>query len=65
MSTGLTFRKISALYGLTNKIINTEWNSLIDCVVIASAVDPIIVTNKSFLPDHLLKDLFSTTKYRV
>jgi len=55
MSTGLTFGTISALYGLTNNIINTEQYSIIVGVVIASAVVPTLVANKFFLPDHLLE----------
>jgi len=55
MSTGLTFGTISALYGLTNNIINTEQYSIIVGVVIASAVVPTLIANKFFLPDHLLE----------
>ncbi|HQG63419.1 MAG TPA: cation:proton antiporter [Bacteroidales bacterium] len=55
MSTGLTFGTISALYGLTNDIINTEQYSIIVGVVIASAVVPTLIANKFFLPDHLLE----------
>ena len=56
MSTGLTFGTISALYGLTNKIINTEQYSIIVGVVIASAVVPTLIANKFFLPGHLLEE---------
>lgn len=55
MSTGLTFGTISALYGLTNNIINTEQYSIIVGVVIASAVIPTLIANKFFLPEHLLE----------
>lgn len=55
MSTGLTFGTISALYGLTNNIINTEQYSIIVGVVIASAIIPTLIANKFFLPDHLLE----------
>lgn len=55
MSTGLTFGTISALYGLTNEIINTEQYSIIVGVVIASAVIPTLIANKFFLPRHLLE----------
>jgi|WetSurMetagenome_2_1015567.scaffolds.fasta_scaffold52310_2 glutathione-regulated potassium-efflux system ancillary protein KefC len=55
MSTGLTFGTISALYGLTNNIINREQYSIIVGVVIASAVIPTLIANKFFLPDHLLE----------
>jgi len=46
---------ISALYGLTNNIINTEQYSIIVGVVIASAVVPTLIANKFFLPEHLLE----------
>jgi len=46
---------ISALYGLTNSIINTEQYSIIVGVVIASAVVPTLIANKFFLPEHLLE----------
>jgi Kef-type K+ transport system membrane component KefB len=55
MSTGLTFGTISALFGLTNNIINTEQYSIIVGVVIASAIVPTLIANKFFLPDHLLE----------
>lgn len=55
MSTGLTFGTISALYGLTNKIISQEQYSLIVGAVIASAVIPTLIANKFFLPKHLLE----------
>jgi len=56
MSTGLTFGTISALYGLTNKIISQEQYSLIVGAVIASAVIPTLIANKYFLPKHLLEE---------
>lgn len=55
MSTGLTFGTISALYGLTNKIITQEQYSFIVAAVIASAVIPTLIANKYFLPSHLLE----------
>ena len=55
MSTGLTFGTISALYGITNNIINREQYSIIVGVVIASAVIPTLIANKFFLPAHLLE----------
>ncbi len=55
MSTGLTFGTISALYGLTNKIITQEQYSFIVGAVIASAVIPTLIANKYFLPSHLLE----------
>ncbi|HVN97414.1 MAG TPA: cation:proton antiporter [Syntrophorhabdaceae bacterium] len=56
MSTGLTFGTISALYGLSNNIINKGQYSLIVGVVIASAVIPTFIANKFFLPSHLLEE---------
>ena len=55
MSTGLTFGTISALYGLTHKIITPEQYSFLVGAVIASAVIPTLIANKFFLPHHLLK----------
>ncbi|MBN2087376.1 cation:proton antiporter [Candidatus Peregrinibacteria bacterium] len=56
MSTGLTFGTISALYGLSHKIISQEQYSYIVGVVIASAVIPTLIANKFFLPSHLLEE---------
>jgi glutathione-regulated potassium-efflux system ancillary protein KefC len=53
---GLWRRTISALYGLTNKIITSEQYSVIVGVVIASAVIPTLIANKFFLPAHLLEE---------
>jgi len=55
MSTGLTFGTISALYGLTNRIITQEQYSFVVGTVIASAVIPTLIANKFFLPGHLLQ----------
>lgn len=56
LSTGLTFGTISALYGLTNNIITQEQYSLFVGAVIASAVIPMLIANKFFLPSHLLEE---------
>jgi Kef-type K+ transport system membrane component KefB len=50
MSTGLTFGTISALYGLTNGIIDQSQYSVLVTVVIASAVVPTIIAQTFFLP---------------
>jgi Kef-type K+ transport system membrane component KefB len=50
MSTGLTFGSISALYGLTNKIIDQEQYTILLTAVIASAVVPTVIAQKWFLP---------------
>ena len=50
MSTRLTFGSISALYGLTNNIINQEQYTILLTAVIASAVVPTLIAQKWFLP---------------
>ncbi len=50
MSTGLTFGSISALYGLTNKIIDQRQYTILLTAVIASAVVPTLIAQKWFLP---------------
>jgi Kef-type K+ transport system membrane component KefB len=50
MSTGLTFGSISALYGLTNHIINQEQYTVLLTAVIGSAVVPTVIAQKWFLP---------------
>lgn len=52
MSTGLTFGTISALYGLSHKIITPGQYSLVVAAVIASAVVPTWIANRFFLPYH-------------
>lgn len=54
MSTGLTFGTISALFGLSNGIIDQGQYSSLVAAVIASAVIPTLVANFFFLPRHLL-----------
>ncbi len=54
MSTGLTFGTISALFGYTHNIINTEQYSYIVIAVIASAVIPTMIASYLFTPFHLL-----------
>jgi Kef-type K+ transport system membrane component KefB len=51
MSTGLTFGSISALYGLTNHIIDQEQYTILLTAVIASAVVPTVIAQKWFLPN--------------
>ena len=50
MSTGLTFGSISALYGLTNHIIDQEQYTVLLTSVIASAVVPTVIAQTWFLP---------------
>jgi len=50
MSTGLTFGTISALYGLTNGIINKEQYSILVVVVILTAIIPTLIAQAFFEP---------------
>ncbi len=50
MATGLTFGTISALYGLTNKIIDQGQYTILVTVVIMSAVVPTLVAERFFSP---------------
>jgi Kef-type K+ transport system membrane component KefB len=50
MSTGLTFGSISALFGLTNGIINQEQYTILVTVVILSAVVPTLIAQTWFQP---------------
>jgi Kef-type K+ transport system membrane component KefB len=50
MSTGLTFGTISALFGLTNKIIDQEQYTILVAAVIGSAVVPTLVAQQWFMP---------------
>ena len=54
MSTGLTFGSISALFGLSQGIIDTSQYSYLVATVVASAVIPILIANAFYLPRHLL-----------
>ncbi|WP_416413877.1 cation:proton antiporter [Pantoea sp. App145] len=56
MSTGLTFGTISALFGLSHKLINESQYSALVAAVIGSAVIPTLIANAFFLPRHLLPD---------
>ncbi|AFV04220.1 cation:proton antiporter [Dehalobacter sp. CF] len=56
MSTGLTFGTISALYGITNKYINSSQYSVIVTVVILSAVIPTLIAQKFFFPKKVLQE---------
>jgi Kef-type K+ transport system membrane component KefB len=50
MSTGLTFGSISALFGLTNGIINQEQYTILVTAVIGSAVVPTLIAQQWFMP---------------
>jgi len=58
MSTGLTFGSISALFGLTNHIIDERQYTILLTAVIGSAVVPTLVAQRWFQPD--LKPLVGT-----
>jgi len=51
MSTGLTFGSISALFGLTNHIINQAQYTILVTAVIGSAVVPTLIAQQWFQPD--------------
>jgi glutathione-regulated potassium-efflux system ancillary protein KefC len=55
ISTGLTFGTISALYGLTNGIVDQPQYSAIVAAVIGSAVIPTLIANTFFFPRNLLQ----------
>ncbi len=51
MSTGLTFGSISALFGLTNKIIDQSQYTILVTAVIGSAVVPTLIAQRWFQPE--------------
>ncbi|HVN44773.1 MAG TPA: cation:proton antiporter [Steroidobacteraceae bacterium] len=51
MSTGLTFGSISALFGLTNKIIDQGQYTILVTAVIGSAVVPTLIAQRWFQPE--------------
>ena len=50
MSTGLTFGSISALFGLTNHIIDQQQYTILVTAVIGSAVVPTLIAQRWFMP---------------
>src|ERR1700752_609767 len=52
MSTGLTFGSISALFGLTNHIIDQTQYTVLLTAVIGSAVVPPLIAQKCFMPPY-------------
>ena len=54
MSTGLTFGTISALFGLSHRIVDQAQYSALVAAVIGSAVVPTLIANAWFMPRHLL-----------
>jgi Kef-type K+ transport system membrane component KefB len=51
MSTGLTFGSISALFGLTNHIIDQQQYTILVTAVIGSAVVPTLIAQRWFMPE--------------
>ena len=51
MSTGLTFGSISALFGLTNRIIDQAQYTILVTAVIGSAVVPTLIAQRWFQPE--------------
>lgn len=64
MSTGLTFGTISALFGLSHGIINSEQYSYLVVTVIASAVIPTLIANAFYMPKHLIPPPSSTKEVK-
>ena len=56
MSTGLTFGTISALFGLSNKIIDQAQYTILVTVVILSAVVPTLIAQTFFRPETGITD---------
>lgn len=54
MATGLTFGTISALFGLTNKIIDQSQYTILVTVVILSAIVPTLIAQKFFQPSEIM-----------
>lgn len=54
MSTGLTFGTISALFGLSHKVIDQGQYSILVACVIGSAIIPTLIANAFYLPRHLI-----------
>ena len=50
MSTGLTFGSISALFGLTNHVIDQAQYTILVSAVIGSAVVPTLIAQQWFRP---------------
>jgi Kef-type K+ transport system membrane component KefB len=65
MSTGLTFGTISALFGLSHKVIDHAQYSYLVAAVIGSAVVPTLLANAFFLPRHLLPPDAQTAREAV
>ncbi|MGJ0454030.1 MAG: hypothetical protein ACR65T_12510 [Methylocystis sp.] len=54
MAPGLTFGSISALFGLSNKLIDENQYSTLVAAIIATAIVPTMIANSLYLPRHRL-----------
>ncbi|WP_424360659.1 cation:proton antiporter [Methylocystis parvus] len=54
MASGLTFGTISALFGLSNGVIDQSQYSTLVAAIIGTAVIPTLIANTYYLPRHLL-----------
>ncbi len=54
MASGLTFGTISALFGLSNNIIDESQYSTLVAAIIATAIVPTMIANSRYLPRHWL-----------
>ncbi|ULO23011.1 cation:proton antiporter [Methylocystis sp. SB2] len=54
MASGLTFGTISALFGLSNNIIDESQYSTLVAAIIATAIVPTMIANSLYLPRHRL-----------
>jgi Kef-type K+ transport system membrane component KefB len=62
MSAGLTFGTISALYGLTHKIIDRDQYSILVVVVILTAIIPTLIAQAFFEPKGREREVLFETK---
>jgi Kef-type K+ transport system membrane component KefB len=65
MSTGLTFGSTSALFGLTNHIIDQQQYTVLVTAVIGSAVVPTLVAQKWFMPTYRPLETIETEPERA
>jgi Kef-type K+ transport system membrane component KefB len=56
MASGLTFGTISALFGLSHKIIDESQYSTLVAAIVATAIIPTLIANGLYLPRHLLPE---------
>ena len=56
MASGLTFGTISALFGLSHKIIDESQYSTLVAAIIGTAIIPTVIANTLYLPRHLLPE---------